>query len=220
MKYIAPILLLLMLSNAHAIIIDFEVDGDGLGLSAGDVLTNQFNTLGISISATGGSNQAMVFDSANPTGGDRDLVTAGYHPTNDSPLSNILIISEDGDSSDPDDNAGGGTITFNFDLGVVMHSIGILDIDRGEGNGVELFDIDSLSLGYFAFSDLGDNSYQEILFGDMSGVALMEVSFSGSGAITEFEYSTSTIPEPSIVALMVAGLAGLGFAHRRRKLQA
>ena len=39
----------------------------------------------------------MIFDSANPTGGDQDLAS--------DTLGGLLIISEDGDSSDPDDNA-------------------------------------------------------------------------------------------------------------------
>ena len=49
---------------------------------------------------------AMIFDSADPTGGDNDLATVDQQ--------NILIISEDADSTDPDDNAAGGTLIFHF----------------------------------------------------------------------------------------------------------
>jgi len=60
----------------------------------------------------GGSNSAMIFDSTcggNATGcsgGDNDL----YKPM----LGNSLIISEDGDGSDPDDAKDGGILEFDF----------------------------------------------------------------------------------------------------------
>ena len=81
---------------------DFE------SLNVGDIVSNQLpgvTVFGASNSNSG--NMAMIFDSANPTGGDTDLAsaTAGL----------ILIISEDGDSSDPDDDASGGTFIFDFD---------------------------------------------------------------------------------------------------------
>ena len=57
----------------------------------------------------------MIFDSANPTGGDDDLGS--------DTLGGVLIISEDGDSTDPDDNAAGGSICFDFDDVVRMKSI-------------------------------------------------------------------------------------------------
>ena len=47
-----------------------------------------------------------------------------------------MIISEDGDSTDPDDNGAGGTIIFTFDQAVELHSVGILDIDGVEAMGV------------------------------------------------------------------------------------
>ena len=70
--------------------------------AAGTVIDNEYED--VTISATGGSGQAMTFDSANPTGGDDDLAS--------DTLGGLLIISEDGDSADPDDNAGGGSIFF------------------------------------------------------------------------------------------------------------
>lgn len=68
--------------------------------AAGTVIDDEYE--GVTVSATGGSGQAMVFDSANPTGGDDDLGS--------DTLGGVLIVSEDGDSSDPDDNAAGGSI--------------------------------------------------------------------------------------------------------------
>ena len=66
-------------------------------LSSGTVVDNEYSAQGVTVSASGGADQAMIFDTANPTGGDWDLETSN--------LDKALIISEDGDSSDPDDNA-------------------------------------------------------------------------------------------------------------------
>ena len=66
-------------------------------------------------------NDAMIFDSANPTGGDSDLATASQ--------GNILIISEDNDSSDPDD-AVGGEIVFDFDYPSDLYDIKLIDIEE------------------------------------------------------------------------------------------
>ena len=67
-------------------------------LSTGTVVDNEYAAKGVTISASGGANKAMIFDTANPTGGDHDLGTSN--------LGKALIISEDGDSHDPDDNGG------------------------------------------------------------------------------------------------------------------
>jgi len=70
----------------------------------------------------------MVFDSSNPSGADFDLGTPNeefggpgmtfsgeFESSNDTPLGNTLIISEDLGSSDPDDEGDRGT-KFNFDF--------------------------------------------------------------------------------------------------------
>jgi CshA-type fibril repeat protein len=94
-------------------------------LDAGSNVTEQFSDIGVHISAisTGSDvDQAMVFDTNNPTGNDADLATDN--------LDNVLIISEDGDASDPDDNANGGTFTFEFDEAVTLQSVTFLDLEQ------------------------------------------------------------------------------------------
>lgn len=118
-------------------VLDFE------GYPAGTVVTNQFaGAKGVEISC---ANQfgCMIFNSSNPTGGDWDLgspnVKCGGGPgtgkggeagkVGENCLShgNILILSEDGDASDPDDNMDGGTMSFAFTECVELVSISTLD---------------------------------------------------------------------------------------------
>jgi len=224
LRYLTPLSLLIMTTGAQASLINFDIDGGSLDFSAGTVITNQYNTLGITVSATGGSDDAMIFDSSNPSGGDWDLGTPNESyggpgkgsggGSNDIALGNILIISEDGDSQDPDDNAGGGIIRFDFATEVIMNSIGILDIDADEGEQVRLFDVNDVLLNTFDFLQVGNNGFQEIVIANLGGIRRMDVVFTGSGAITDFEYTS--VPEPSIIALFGLGLIGLGFARRRR----
>ncbi|MEB3211665.1 MAG: phytase, partial [Leptolyngbyaceae bacterium] len=103
-------------------VLDFE------GFDAGTVITDQFEGMAIATDTQFG---AMLFDSSNPTGGDRDLAADG--------LGNVLIISEDGDASDPDDNAKGGTLSFTFDDLVGTISVGVLDNEE-KGSSITLYD--------------------------------------------------------------------------------
>ena len=102
------------------------------GFSAGTIIDTQI--FGVTVSGAGNStsgNMAMIFDSANPTGGDTDLATANEGM--------ILIISEDGDSSDPDDDAQGGTLTFDFATPQFIDNVTLLDIQTNNAT-VDLFD--------------------------------------------------------------------------------
>ena len=79
------------------------MDFEGENLFAGTIVSNQFANLTISSDEL----LVMIFDTANPTGGDTDLAS--------NTLGNVLILSEDGDSSDPDDNAKGGNNLFRLE---------------------------------------------------------------------------------------------------------
>ena len=151
----------------------------------------------------------MIFDSANPTGGDVDLATptqpggpgigsdGGVGIGNTEPQGNVLIISEDGDQSDPDDNAEGGTLRFEWDSLVRITGVSLLDIDLNEQFvTVETFKGDSQVNSYQA-QNLGDNSYQELqISGDVSDQ--LDVNLVRSGAVAGLSYvgfleSTATV---------------------------
>ena len=151
---------------------DFETSSQGT-LSAGDIVTDQFD--GLTIKAADDLT-AMIFDSANPTGGDTDLAS--------SELGNVLIISEDGDSADPDDNAKGGTLMFDWDGTGNIESIGLLDIEEA-GGMVTLYGADDVTvLATIEIVGLGDNNVQSLDIGT-ADVGKMDVLLGGSGAITE-----------------------------------
>ena len=140
--------------SRETIVFDFETDASGSQLQAGDIIDDDYAGLGLTISANqrrSKTDLAMIFDSNNPTGGDDDLDYSG----SDDNRGNILIISEDGDQSDPDDSAKGGRITFNFDEPVDLKSVIALDAERG---GVfKAFDDEGNLIGKVRFKGTGDN---------------------------------------------------------------
>lgn len=177
-------------------------DLDFDSLAAGTVLADQFE--GISIS-TNRSHGVMVFDSTNPTGGDDDLGTPnevfggpGVGPGGESgtgensvALGNVIIISEDGDSSDPDDEGNGGKIFFNFDNPTNVSYIYFLDQDNDgraanvtltDGDGNEIASEDVVVPNENGANHYGDNGVYKVDL-DATGVRNMTVTLPGSGAI-------------------------------------
>lgn len=163
-------------------------------LATGTVVDNEYASQGVTISAAGGAGKAMIFNTASPTGGDHDLRTTN--------LGKALIISEDGDSGDPDDNASGGTFTFAFDTPADVNRLTFLDIE--EGARIKFFDaqgnlIEKVNIAGAGSSDdddddddgpNGDNGQMIVDF-DVAGVARMEVTLHGSGAIDNLVWDDS-----------------------------
>lgn len=155
-------------------VIDFN------NLATGTIVDNEFVTDGVTISASGGSNQAMIFDTSNPTGGDSDLATNN--------LGKVLIISEDGDSNDPDDNGSGGTFTFDFDGAVTVNSLTFLDNE--EGSIVKFYDTDGNLMETVNVPGGSNNGQQNVSF-DVEHVGSMEVTLCGSAAIDNLSFDAS-----------------------------
>jgi hypothetical protein len=159
---------------------DNETCEDFESANAGDVISNQFDGFTVTAQKTGDLriNDAMIFDTDNPTGGDHDLAYSDQ--------GNALIISEDNDGSDPDDNAGGGTFTFEFDDPSTVTSLTLLDIEEAGGT-IDLYDVDGALLNSVAIPAAGDNSAQDIDI-NTDGVATMNVTLVGSGAVDDLCY--------------------------------
>ena len=158
--------------------LDFE------NLAAGDIVNNQYEGQGVTISSAA-NNPAMVFDTDNPTGGDGDLATNN--------LGNVLIVSEDGDSSDPDDNAGGGSICFTFDEPTDVKNLTVLDNE--EGGYVKFWDVDGNYLGKCYLPKTADNG-QALAELNMDDVGFMQVTLCGSGAIDNITYDSPIFTDP------------------------
>ena len=185
-------------------VIDFDVDGAGETLNRGTTIDGQYAEYGLTISTPDHDYGAMIFDSNRPTGGDWDLATPNspitqnafnngeghnnFPDSNRVPLSSVLIISEDGDQQDPDDNAQGGTLRFDWDSPVQVTQVGILDIDAGESDGnVTAYGADGGSLEQVAIAPLGNNTVQQVGIGQ-DGVSRLDVNLQGSGAVYEIEF--------------------------------
>ena len=155
-------------------LIDWETAPDGTPLTAGTFITDQYASVGLTVSAT--EFGAMIFDSANPTGGDTDLAT--------DTLGNILIISEDGDPTDPDDNGEGGTITLSWENPIRFEDTLVLDVDE-PGGTIVTFDADDNVISTTRIPQGPDNALLLLEIGD-DLVSRIDYNFSGSG---------STVPE-------------------------
>jgi hypothetical protein len=140
----------------------------------------------------------MIFDSANPTGGDWDLGTpnedfggpgigdggrAGMPGENSQAMGNVLIISQDGDSSDPNDDQGGGYIWIDFEHPVDVQDFSVIDTDEDEPGGtVEAYAFDGTKLGSTEIQPYGNNSFQVVPV-NATGVARLQIRFESSGSI-------------------------------------
>ena len=180
--------------------VDFDAGGGGAPLPAGTVVDNEYVALGMHVRSNDPvAHPAMIFDTASPTGNDFDLGTpnqdfggpgigsggnAGQPGENAVALGNVLIVSEDADSTDPDDDFGGGTLIFDFDFPVYLDEVGILDIDVGHGGTVEAFDAAGVSVGSAPILDPGNNSVQTVQLG-AAGVRRLVVTLVSGGALTE-----------------------------------
>jgi len=170
---------------------DFEA-----GLSAGDTVSTlssgngisgaNLGTISVFGSATGVSgNAAMIFDSrcggsaASCTGEDPDLFAPSY--------GNILIVSQDGDSTDPDDSAQlDSTLTFGFgswgDAGLVtVNSLDLIDIETSAAT-IDFYDAADALIATVAIPSTSDGGTETIAI-NQTGVRRMVVNFRGSGGI-------------------------------------
>ncbi len=187
--------------------IDFETDATGLiPLVPGEIIddTNQpWAIEGIWLSTDDPANRPlMIFDTSFPTGGDVDLGTPNelftippdfivpgpgigdQGDSNQIPRGQVLIISEDGDSSDPDDSDFPGLMRFDFDPPVELTEIRVLDIDDGEAGGTATaYDADGNVILTRPLLVLGDNSFQVVQF-LRTDVSRLDIHFMGSAALT------------------------------------
>lgn len=155
--------------------------------------------------------QVRIFDTSNPgswANGDLDLGSPNAHcpgggvgkgdggkpnqlGENCIPQGNILIIQEE-DKTVPDDNKGGGNITFHFDEPVRFDRVGVMDIDE-DNSEVEVHFQDGTTL-MIAYKGFGNNAVQTVEI-NQSDVVKVVVILSGSGAVTFLDFCVVPCPE-------------------------
>lgn len=220
---------------ASPIVLDFDQDATGQPILAGQFIDDEYADWGVSIFASGtnGLDHAITFDSANPTGNDSDLVTPGYHPTNDTAMGNLLILpkdihdgNNDGYVDDPDDHAGrpAGWFAFLYDQSFHDASVTLFDVEENGGQLLLVNDLD-LNAGTYDVVDslnvprLGDNSMQTLSISNTPGFEAMLITMAGSGAVDNVTVATPSqpIPEPATAALIACGVFLLLPRRRRRQ---
>ncbi len=188
-------------AKANFTIIDFEdsfSSGDtptvlshGSGIS-GDYIGGTVTLGGYDYtkSQNDGGNDPMIFDArcggqpTNCTGGDNDL----YQPAQ----GNILILSEDGDSSDPDDERWGGYIEFDFsNFGDGLVTIGSMVIVDSEPDSIVLIKLyrDGNLIAQENLYGAGDGQIETRFPTPVPDIDFMTVSMEDSGAIDDIGYS-------------------------------
>ncbi|WP_461587147.1 hypothetical protein [Winogradskyella sp.] len=186
------------ITTTESYIIDFEAfnPGDFVSNVTIPISNSNIEVYG-STMAFPNANAAMIFDSSNPTGNDFDLGTPNEiyggpgigsgGSSNDTALGNVLILSEDLDTSDPDDIYEiGAKFTFNFSNidNLTLVGFDILDIEVSN-NPTVINLIDSLGNIFYSQEVManGDNSKYYVDLLNTSGASYMEIIMNSSGAV-------------------------------------
>ncbi|MCP4429114.1 MAG: hypothetical protein GY803_31905, partial [Chloroflexi bacterium] len=223
-------------ATGQQIKIPFEVDSQGNPILPGQIIDDEYSTtdpdqLSVEVSVSDPiAHPAIIFNSADPTGGDVDLGspnntcsppglgegisgTVGTPGENCQALGNILILAEnitdmngDGLVDDPDDYNGGGMITFTFNVLVQVDYLEVLDIDEN-GLILSVLDVNGDPIRTnITPTGLGNNSYEEFVLGDKD-VKYLVADFPGSGALASIAVTTM---KPLAVRLRSFGGSGGG----------
>lgn len=198
--------------------IDFSTN-NGVLIEEGDSVLNFDFGSGVSgnLATIGGINLAWVYDTNGNTGADPDLKGPFEDVDNAgvfSDFGNALIIQEN--STVPaDDNAGGGTMTFSFDVPIFIGFVDLLDIEELTSifiNGVLAASGQTDNAG---LPNDGPNQFKRLAL-NIPNVSVMAIEFGGSGAIGQFSVS-APVPIPPALPLFASALAALGLAGWRRR---
>lgn len=201
----------LSLGTASAAVIQVE-DFNALGGHGATLDNISIATVTTQSNRSGSVNQALLFDTGETNTQDGDL--EGPHQRLSTAqaidLGNLVIIAENSNFSDPDDEARGGSVTFDFNSAVNLYSLDFADTRPGVS--VEITDIFGATFLFTLFDDLdtGNNApvnFMETLFfgNGVENAIRMVVNLPDSGAFDNLAYSE--VPLPAGLLLMGTGAA-------------
>ena len=204
-------------SGAHGAIVDFESFTAGQPVDMvtfDDGTTATVTTVSNRSAAQGGTNQAGVFDTGNPTGNDSDLggpfASASGGPAI-SPGNILIILGPDNGLSLPDDDALGGTITFAFSRPVDLLAFNYFDTEAAQNDALTVTTDTGEDSGRLT---AGDNEYGRFE-SPFLGIKTATFTFGGSGGIDGLEIAP--IPVPAALPLLFAALGMLWLLGRTRR---
>ncbi|MGB0429164.1 MAG: collagen-binding domain-containing protein [Bacteroidia bacterium] len=170
----------------------------------GELITNQFVSEGITITADANGNkrdELIIFNTNETNTADPDLEVN---------IGNILIFPEnntdnnnDGVYDNPDDQVVGGTITFDYTTPRQIVSLKFVDSENNNG-WVKCYDASNNLLSTKAIANTGDASVQTIDV-NTNGVSKMKVYFTTSGGIADIVYSCQDAGCDGAIDLTVSG---------------
>jgi hypothetical protein len=207
---------LLAASGAHGAIVTFETfaTGDAVNLiTFDDGTTATVTTVSNRSGAAGGTNQAGVFDTDNPTGNDTDLAgpfaSASGGPDL-SPGKILIILGPDNGPGLPDDDALGGTITFEFSRPVDLLAFDYFDTEP-QANGLTVTTDTGGSSGVLTTGDHEYDTFDTPFF----GIKVATFTLGGSGGIDNIRIAP--IPVPAALPLLFAALGMFWLLGRTRR---
>ena len=176
------------------------------GFNAGQHITNQLASQGVSsVTATGGINQAWIYNSASPSVGDLDLGTANSlyggpgigagGASNNVALGNLIVIQESNNGI-ANDCSTGGNLYFNFASARRMVSIKLVDIEEA-GGYVRLTKANGTNTT-IAIPTTGNNGVVNLNLNNTANVVQVRVRLIGSGAVAGMETKV-TITNPPVL---------------------
>lgn len=206
-------------TTAQAATVDFS----GLGPNGTEVTAGALDFVtSLTVDSNGSVDSLITFDTTLTGTADLDLqgpFDDPFTPGNDNnnALGFIAIIAENTDFANPDDEAAGGLVTFNFDRPLIMKSTTFVDTIGGE---VRLYGNDGLIMTFdIPNVDTSDNvlpnRFTTLSYGAVAGVTRLEIFLDESGGFDNIEFSQ--VPVPAALPLFLAGFGGLAAAKRRKK---
>lgn len=227
-----------VVAAADQVILDWEQDADGNALATGQVIDDEYHSatgISVTVQAQSSSGVAAIFPSDAPPGVDFDIGSpnetclgggpgegdggeVGEIGENCMNHGNVLIMPTVGDGDGdgfidgvPNDDDGGGTITFIFSEMVTVDFIEVLDQETQENLVIESYgDVaGTVLLDTQNPSGFGDNSYENIAI-QTGGVRRVEFDFIGSGAVASIAFTPQDPTAVSLSAVDASAIAPTG----------